>query len=94
MLLEELYFGNINPNSKQFIRGSDFDKAMQKIATNEDKLTKQLNDEDKRLFMDFCNTQNEINSITAIEYFNDGFRLGAKIIMEIMSDESGCLLNI
>jgi hypothetical protein len=93
-ILEELYFGNINPNSKQFIRGSDFDRAMQMLATNEEKLTKQLNGEEKLLFCEFSNAQSEINSITAIENFIDGFRLGAKIMMEIMGDENGCLRDI
>ena len=93
-ILEELYFGNIDPNSKQFIRGSDFDKAMRVIAENEEKLTERLSDQDKSLFCEFSNAQSEINSMTAVENFILGFRLGAKIMLEVMGGESGCLRDI
>ncbi|HWQ50693.1 MAG TPA: hypothetical protein VN369_02720, partial [Terriglobales bacterium] len=90
----ELYFGNINPNEKQFVQNSGYSKAMQTIFTNEGKLTELLTGKEKSLFFDYANAQSEINSITAIEYFSDGFRLGAKIILEVMSDATGSLRNI
>jgi hypothetical protein len=34
-ILEELYFGIIQPNSKRFVRGSDFGKAIRVIGENE-----------------------------------------------------------
>lgn len=37
-VLEELYYGNINPNAKQFIRNTSFDKAMRTISDSEAKL--------------------------------------------------------
>jgi hypothetical protein len=93
-ILEELFFGNINPNEKQFVRNSDYDKAMQTISENEDRLTELLTDKEKSLFLNYENAQNEITSMTSIEYFSDGFRLGAKIMLEVMSDATGCLRDI
>jgi len=93
-MLEELYFGNINPNEKQFIRNSDFDRAIQIISANEAKLTELLDGKEKNLFLQLVNAQSEINGITGVESFICGFRLGARIVIEIMSEDDGCLVDI
>lgn len=93
-MLEELFYGNINPNEKQFIRNTAFDKAMQTLCDNEDKLTDLLDGKEKKLFMDLVNAQGIINGTTSVESFINGFRLGARIALEIMSDEDGCLRDI
>ncbi|MDD5017363.1 MAG: hypothetical protein PHO15_04585 [Eubacteriales bacterium] len=93
-ILEDLYFGNTNPNEKQFVRDSDYDKTLRVICGYEEKLIGLLNGKEKSLFFDYVNAQSEINSITAIEYFADGFRTGAKIMLAVMSDTTGCLRDI
>ncbi|MEG1631196.1 MAG: hypothetical protein RR423_02935 [Hydrogenoanaerobacterium sp.] len=76
-ILEEFYYENIQPNSKQFSRGTDFDKAMHIIGANEDKLTELLSGKEKQLFFDYCSAWNEVNGITAVEKFINGFKIGA-----------------
>ena len=93
-MLEELYFGNINPNDQSFIRDSSYGKAVQTMSENEDKLTELLDGKEKKLFLDLVNAQGIVNGTTAVENFINGFRLGAKIALEIMSDEDGCLRDI
>lgn len=93
-MLEELFYGNINPNEKQFIRGTDFDRAMRTLSENEDKLTELLDGKEKKLFLDLVNAQSSVNGITAVEGFINGFRLGARIALEMLSDEDGCLRDI
>ena len=93
-MLEELFYGNINPNERQFIRNTDFDRAMRTISENEDNLTELLDGKEKKLFLDLVNAQSSVNGITAVEGFINGFRLGARIALEIMSDEDGCLRDI
>lgn len=93
-MLEELYYGNINPNERQFIRNTDFERAMRILSENEDKLTEMLDGKEKKLFLDLVNAQSSVNGITAVEGFINGFRLGARIALEIMSDEDGCLRDI
>ncbi|WRS27431.1 hypothetical protein U6B65_14065 [Oscillospiraceae bacterium MB08-C2-2] len=84
-VLEELFFGNIVPNEKTFTRDAESNEAIQVISTNEDELAQLLKDKERSLFFDYANAQSELNSIIAIEYFEDGFRLGAKIMMEVMA---------
>lgn len=93
-MLEELYYGNINPNEKQFIRNTEYGRAVQTLSENEDKLTELLEGKEKSLFLDLVNAQSEINGTTAVEGFINGFRLGARMALEIMSDEDGCLRDI
>lgn len=93
-MLEELYYGNINPNDKQFIRGTGYDGAMHMLSENEDKLTELLEGKEKSLFLNLVNAQSLVNGTTAVESFINGFRLGARIALEIMSDEDGCLRDI
>lgn len=93
-MLEELYYGNIRPNDKQFIRNTQFDKAMHVLSENETKLTGLLEGQEKKLFLDLVNAQSEVNGVTAVESFIEGFRLGARIAIEIMNEEDGCLVDI
>lgn len=93
-MLEELYFGNINPNVKRVIRDSRYDRAMRVVSENEEKLTLLLDGKAKSLFLDFVNAHSEVNGITGVESFIDGFRLGARITIEIMDQEDGCLVDI
>ncbi|WP_373264093.1 DUF6809 family protein [Hungatella hathewayi] len=93
-MLEKLFYGNISPNEKQFIRGTGFDKAMRTLSENEDKLTELLDGKEKTLFLDLVNAQSVASGTTAVENFIGGFRLGARIALEIMSDEDGPLRDI
>lgn len=93
-MLEELYFGNLNPNDRSYIRGSTYGKAVQTMSQNEDKLTELLEGKEKNLLLDLVNAQGLVDGTTAVESFIQGFRLGARIAIEIMSDEDGCLRDI
>ena len=48
-ILRELYHGNLNPVAKSVVQDSDYQKAMQKISTLEEKLMEQLNDEQRKI---------------------------------------------
>lgn len=93
-MLEELYFGNINPNERQFLRGTDYDKALNTFSSSENKLTELLTGKEKSLLLDLVNAQSELDGITTVEHFIQGFRLGARIAIEIMYDNDGCLVDI
>lgn len=40
--IEELYYGNINPNEKRFEKDTQFAKALETFCENESKLTEAL----------------------------------------------------
>ena len=93
-ILSELYFGNIDPNTQTFDRHSNFGKAMQVMSDTEDELLKLLEGKENQLFRDFVKAQSEINGITGVEKFIKGFKLGARIGLEIVSEDDSCLKDL
>lgn len=93
-MLEELYFGNLTPSDQSFIIDSAYGRAVHTKSDNEDKLTEVLDGEEKKLLLDLVNAQSVVDGTTAVENFINGFRLGARIAIEVMSDEDGCLRDI
>lgn len=87
-LLTEFYYGNINPNEKQFIRGSDYEKTAKRLCKFEEQLVSRLDSESKTLFESLVKEQMELNGLTAEENFIYGFKLGMRMAMEVLCDES------
>jgi len=87
--LENLYYGNIAPGEQQFRRSTDYDKAMKMVSGCEGKLMLLLNDDEKELLTKMISAQHTVNGITALENFILGFRLGARIGIEVMDDADG-----
>ena len=86
-ILSELYHGNINPVAKSVVQGSDYQKAMCRISSLEEKLMAQLDEEQQKLLQDFISAQGELNYISGEERFTDGFRMGARMILEIFEKD-------
>ena len=50
--LEELYYGNIDPQARGYRKGSHILKVSENINELEEKLTERLSGEEKKLFLD------------------------------------------
>ena len=87
--LEDLYFGNITPNEQQMLPNSELQKAVDRVVRYENQLTKQLDEDGQSLLTKLIRSQHEIESITALENFILGFRLGARLMAECMDDNDG-----
>ena len=84
-VLEDLFFGEIQPNLWDCNKTPRLQKAGQTLDKNEEILTKLLEGKEKKLFLDLVNAQSEINGSTAVENFISGFKLGARIIVEVIT---------
>ena len=91
--LEDLYFGNITPNEQQMVSGSELKKAVDRVVRYESELTERLDGDGQTILTKLIRSQHEIDSITALENFILGFRLGAKIMMECMDENDGDTKN-
>ena len=80
--IEELYYGNINPNEKRYDGHTDYAKAMRKFCNNENELNKMLKGKPLHLLNDLINASDEVIAITSIENFKIGFRLGVQMICD------------
>ena len=86
-ILEDLYYGNLNPDTKCFDRNSKYAKFIKTLSDNEGKLSAFLEglpgaEEERHLFSQMINAQAEINLFMELERFLEGFRLGAGIMLE------------
>ena len=87
--LEDLYFGNITPNAQKMAPDSELKKAVDRVTRYESQLTERLGEDEQTILTKLIRSQHEINSITALENFILGFRLGARIMAECMDENDG-----
>lgn len=92
-VLEDLYFGNIEPYSKRIAPNSELQHLMKRAADCESQLAEQLNESGQKILDRLISVHHEINSITALEYFIMGFRLGARLIMECINENDDDLTD-
>ena len=87
--LEDFYYGNITPNAQDMVPNSELKRAVDRVARFENQLTEQLDEAGQTVLAKLVESQHEIDSITALENFILGFRLGAKLTMECMDHNDG-----
>ena len=87
--LEDLYYGNITPGEQQMAPDSELKKAVDRVARYEGQLMEQLDEDGQTILTKLIRSQHEIESITALENFILGFRLGARLIAESMDGNDG-----
>ena len=91
--LEDLYYGNITPGKQQIAPDSELKKAVDRVARFESQLTERLDDAGRTILAKLTESRDEIESITALENFILGFRLGARIMAECMDENDGDMRN-
>ena len=91
--LEDLYYGNITPGAQQITPNSELKRATDRVARFEGQLTERLDEDGQTILGKFLESQHEVNSITALDNFILGFRLGASITMECMDENDGDIRN-
>jgi len=92
-ILKELYNGKLNPIAKQLKEGSVSTKSMKTICNYEEELTSLLSGKEKELFEKLVSKQGEINYLNGEERFIEGFRLGARVMVEVFEKDDGELTD-
>ena len=93
-ILEELWHGNITPQTKQFNRGTRYDEALRCMCKNEEKLNSMLEGKEKEIFEKYQDCKHELDQYTEEDIFVTGFRLGARIIIESFYEYDGFFSEI
>ena len=86
LVLEDLYVGNIHPGERSFKNSSQFSEALNEAMKTGDALTDTFTEKQKELFEDYMTAQREVNVLTDCETFIYAFRLGAKIMIDVLTD--------
>lgn len=85
-ILEDLYLGDVRPGERSTKRSQQYIKALDEIVKAEEALSASLDEEQKELFEAFENAQREVCVLTDIETFTYSFKLGAKIMLDVLTD--------
>ena len=81
-IIEELYYGNIDPQNSGFEDDESVQRELRTISENEDWLTDHLTGEEKKRFLDFADAWSAFNGDSTLDGFTTGFRLGARFMLD------------
>ena len=85
-ILEELFYGNICPNTDCRSHDKETNQLMGYIADHHDNLLSTLNDQQKEILEKFDDCYNELTDINERELFAYAFKLGARIMLAVVSE--------
>ena len=91
--LEDLYYGNITPGKQQIAPDSELRRAVDRVTRFESQLTERLDEDGQTILAKLIESRDEIESITALENFILGFRLGVRLMAECMDENDGDIRN-
>ena len=91
--LDELYYGNINPNENRNRKKLPYEKVLKTFSDIESKLTTELNGENLKLFNELVNASDEISATSGVENFKIGFRLGVLMMCDSLFSNNSIILK-
>ena len=85
--IQDLYYGRISPYEMNISTAPEYQKLKALADKNEDLLRESLSDEQKELLDKLTECITDISSISERDIFIAGFRLGMKLMIDVMKDE-------
>ena len=86
--IEELWHGNISPQTDSRNNSPEMKQLMEYMARHHDDLQKSLNDEQKETFEKFEECWSEYMSLAEKAIFTYAFKLGARLTYESLCDNA------
>ena len=83
-ILEEMWFGKIKPNERKLQSNSEQYELVNLIVWHDETLFPMLSEQAKEIYDELRECRSELSSLVEYEAFISGFRLGAKIMLEVM----------
>ena len=87
-IIEELFYGNICPNTDCRTQDNETKQLMGYIANHHDALLSTLNDQQKEILEKFDDCYSELTDINEQEIFAYAFRLGAQLMLEMLGEST------
>lgn len=88
-ILEEFWYGNIEPADYDASPSKEYKELLQLISRNEDKLLATMTDAQKELFIKYTDCVREYQTMAECLLFQNSFRLGSRMMLEVMGDDRG-----
>ena len=86
-ILEDLWFDNLVVQDAEIRKGSEHEKALAESVRCEDALRETLTEKQKEQFALCGERRNELLTVFEKEAFIRGFKLGARMAAEVLSDD-------
>ncbi len=84
--LKAFYYGNLTPENRQIIRGSEAARAAKELSDAEKLLAQALPPELQPALDRLTKAQDKLDLLMTEAYYIDGFKTGARIMMEVLDD--------
>ena len=88
-VLDKLWQEGLSPNERYTRKGSEYHKILLRICEEGDYLATELTEEGKAHFDAYRDAQIELSVVAEKEVFIEAFRLGARLVLDIVGDYRG-----
>ena len=85
-MIKELWYGNIVPQEDGIFNKPELRELLGYVARHRGELEKTLTDKQKELLDKTMDNRNEYDSLVEAAVFAYGFRLGARLMLEVMKE--------
>lgn len=85
-ILEKLWYGNIEPTEYDTSACREYKQLLEQVCRKEEILQATLGEEQKALFIQYTDSVNQYHAITDYMLFQNSFRLGARMMLEVMEE--------
>ena len=86
LFLDKFWKGDIAPGEGRYHPNLEYSKAIQTMERCDDTLKARLSREDYQVFREFAEASQSAAYMEALDNFIDGFRLGARMMMDVLAD--------
>ena len=84
--LKEFYYGNLTPCERQMIRGSEATRIVKELSDADKLLSQALPPELQPVLDRLTKAQGDLDGIVAETSYIDGFKTGARFVLEVLDD--------
>ena len=84
LFLEEFWHGNISPGEGRYHPPKEYRTLLNIMEQCEDHLKAKLSKEDLEVFVKYQDADREYSCLEVGDNFMDGFRMGAKVILDVL----------
>ena len=85
-ILEELWYGNIEPTEYDTSSCREYKKLLEQICRSEENLQATRDSAQKALFIKYTDSVNQYHAITDCMLFQNSFRMGARMMLEVLEE--------
>ena len=82
--LEEFWYGNLDPAEYDTSSSEEYKELVRLISRNEEKLLATMTEEQKDLFSRYTDCVREHQAMAECLLFQNSFRLGSRMMLEVM----------